>query len=50
MITKIIDLTDFVKEQKQIIKNKNIEKLQIPIEQIYKPHNINTIKQIGLEY
>lgn len=36
-IQGIEDITDFVKEQKQILNNKQLDKLQIPVETIFKP-------------
>ena len=48
MIKKIYDLTDFVKLQRKIIDQKDIEKLEVPKESIYLPKNDNIKKQIGL--
>ncbi len=48
MISEIIDLTDFVKQQKKIIDSGQIDNLQVPKEWIYKPKNDQIIKQIGL--
>ncbi len=48
MISEIIDLTDYVKQQKEIIDSGEIDKLQVPKEWVYKPKNVEIIEQIGL--
>jgi hypothetical protein len=48
MISEIIDLTEFVKQQKENIDSKNIRNLQVPKEWVYKPKNDEIKRQIGL--
>jgi len=48
MIIEIIDLTEFVREQKKIINSGNIEKLKVPKEWCYQPKNDKIKFQIGL--
>jgi hypothetical protein len=48
MISEIIDLTEFVKQQKENIDSKNIRNLQVPKEWIYEPKNDEIKRQIGL--
>lgn len=48
MISEIIDLTEFVKQQKENIDSKNIHNLQVPKEWVYKPKNDEIKRQIGL--
>lgn len=48
MIKEIIDLTDFVKEQKQKIAEKKIEELLVPNEWAYQINNNRIVEQIGL--
>ncbi|MEM9547406.1 MAG: DUF4291 domain-containing protein [Bacteroidota bacterium] len=48
MICNIIDVTDFVKQQKHYIYSKQLDKLCIPEEEIYIPTEENIQRQIGL--
>jgi len=48
MITEIIDLTEFVKQQKEIIDSGKLDKLQVPKEWTYEPKNEEIRLQIGL--
>jgi hypothetical protein len=48
MITKIIDVTDFVKTQKQLIMNKLIHQLEIPKEWIYQPKYQALCTKLGI--
>lgn len=48
MITKIIDVTDFVKTQKQIILDKSIHKLEVPKEWIYNPKSQILCTKLGI--
>jgi hypothetical protein len=48
MITKIIDVTDFVKTQKQIILDKSIHKLEVPKEWIYNPKSQTLCTKLGI--
>jgi len=48
MIKEIIDLTDFVKKQKQIINDRKIDELKVIAESVYKVKDSNIRKQIGL--
>jgi len=48
MISEIIDLTEFVKQQKENIDSKNIRNLQVPKEWVYEPKNDEIKRQIGL--
>ena len=48
MITEIIDLTEFVKQQKRNIQNGELDKLQVPKEWIYEPKSEEIKLQIGL--
>ena len=48
MIIEIIDLTEFVKQQRKIIKSGELDKLQIPKEWIYEPKSEEIKLQIGL--
>jgi hypothetical protein len=48
MVKEIIDITDFVKQQKQLIREKRLDELEVPKESIYKPINKSISRQIGL--
>lgn len=48
MITKIIDVTDFVKTQKQLIVDKSIHKLEVPKEWIYNPKSQTLCAKLGI--
>lgn len=48
MAVKIIDLTTFAQEQKNLILQKNITQLQIPQEWIYEPRDARIRTRIGL--
>jgi len=49
MISEIIDLTIFVKQQKKIIESGELNTLQMPKESIYEPKSEATKLQIGLK-
>lgn len=48
-IKHIEDITNFVKEQKQILDNKQLDKLQVPIETIFSMQNNQENKRIGID-
>lgn len=48
MVTEIIDVTDFVKEQKAFIDNKELSKLLVPQESIYIPQSQELVKKMGI--
>jgi hypothetical protein len=48
MIKDIIDVTDFVKIQKQIIANKLIQELEVPKEWIYQPKSQKLCTKLGI--
>lgn len=47
-INSIQDITDFVKQQKVHVDNNELEKLEIPVENIYKPLDRKLCEKIGL--
>lgn len=47
-IEKIEDITDFVLEQNEHVKNQSLEKLQVPIETIYTPSDNSLIHKLGI--
>lgn len=49
MIVKIDDVTEFVKTQKSKLKSEGINNLEVPKEEIFKPHNLDLFKVIGLD-
>lgn len=48
-IKKIEDITDFVKQQKQFVDNKQLDKLSVPIETIFKMADDKENARIGIE-
>lgn len=48
MPCSIIDITAFVKDQKDIIESKKVDQLEVPKETVYIPENAQIRKQIGL--
>lgn len=48
MISEIIDLTEFVRQQKIVIESGSLDKLQVPREWVYEPQNEETKFRIGL--
>lgn len=49
MISEIVDLTEFVKEQKNTIDSGELDNLQVPKEWIYEPKSEEIKLQIGLK-
>lgn len=49
MISEIVDLTEFVKEQKKTIDSGELDNLQVPKEWIYEPKSEEIKLQIGLK-
>ena len=49
MISEIVDLTEFVKQQKKIIDSGELDMLQVPKEWVYEPNSEQTKLRIGLK-
>jgi len=47
-IQQIEDVTGFVKEQHQFVRASQLGKLQIPVERVYRPTDIELCKKIGI--
>jgi hypothetical protein len=48
-IEKIEDITDFVKYQKQLVDNKQLDRLSVPVETIFKMADAKQNARIGIE-
>ncbi|BAV05610.1 protein of unknown function [Filimonas lacunae] len=48
MVSKIEDITDFVKAQKQYVNNRRLDMLQVPVEQVFEIQNQELCKRIGI--
>lgn len=48
IITRIEDMTDFVRQQKKHIDNNQLHQLLVPIETVYIPTDVKLIKKIGI--
>ncbi|MEO3402780.1 DUF4291 domain-containing protein [Mucilaginibacter sp. CAU 1740] len=49
-IRKIEDVTEFVKEQKQLLDAGKLNELQVPVERVYRIGNEGLNKRIGLDF
>ena len=47
-IKKIEDITNFVKEQREFVHARELEKLVVPVERIYLPQNLDLKNRIGI--
>jgi hypothetical protein len=48
MVTKIEDITSFVKEQKAIIEERRLDDLMVPAEWVYQPDDKALVERIGI--
>ena len=48
-IRLIEDITDFVREQKHLVKTKQLDKLLVPMERVYHPVDTELRKKIGID-
>ena len=48
-LNRIEDITDFVKEQKQLLDNGHLDQLSVPVERVWNINNANLNKRIGID-